>query len=827
MNVDALLTAHAAAADFLTTPAVEQLADHSPADSDDSNYPTYQRTQAGAVDHPAADEERILDFLASSTVAESLGRLAHYEVQEILGHGAFGIVLKAFDDKLHRLVAIKVMSPELAATSPPRKRFLREARATAAIRHEHVVAIHAVEEQPIPYLVMEYIPGQTLQQLLDEHGPLDVADVLRLGQEIASGLAAAHAQGLIHRDIKPANILLEGGLTGHVKITDFGLARAADDASLTQSGTIAGTPMYMSPEQAASGVIDQRSDLFSLGSVLYVMLSGRPPFRAATTLAVMKRVVEDTPRPVPEIIEDVPDWLCAIIHKLHAKQPDDRFSSASEVAGLLQRCLADVQASRPVQLPEGVPLSPETTSTMRESIRQGATHSKPRQKVAGRLPRWSSVAAIIVVLLVGLSLTEANGVTSLMKTVIRMTTGSGTLVIETDDPGISVTINGQEVGILGAGVEEFTLEPGDYQIAATKDGSSVSQQLVTITRGDREIVRVSMLSGEGDDDQAIDNAMNSDRRAAERALSLGGRIDVTVLGESFSRTLRKADGVPADPFFIDFIEVNNADDEFVTQLQGLLHLRALHLGGDSLTDAGLRHVTSVRSLQTLLLSDSSNVTDDTLLILGELKGVRTLHLHDLPITGAGLAHLTSCPWLEDIRLSFTSLVTDNDLEHLQRLPKLRNLHLEGRQFTDYGLSQLRGIKSLENLHLSYLSITDDGLKILRELPELKHLAIGNATITDAGLAEISNCNVLELVRLHDLTQITGSGIAQLEEVPRLSLSNCLIGDDDVGHLKGLAELRELDLTQTDVTESGIEELSQALPNCRIRWDGGVIDPVAE
>ena len=127
---------------------------------------------------------------------------------------------------------------------------------------------------------MEYIPGETLQQKHEQTGPLDVEDVLRIGAQIARGLAAAHDEGLIHRDIKPANILLEGGAEQDVKITDFGLARAADDASLTQSGAIAGTPLYMAPEQAKGGPLDHRSDLFSLGSVLYTMASGRPPFRA-------------------------------------------------------------------------------------------------------------------------------------------------------------------------------------------------------------------------------------------------------------------------------------------------------------------------------------------------------------------------------------------------------------------------------------------------------------------------------------------------------------------------------------------------------------------
>jgi hypothetical protein len=220
------------------------------------------------------NEQPALAFLEPSTKPGSLGRLGHHEVLEVLGRGGFGIVVRAFDESLHRVVAIKALAPELAATSPARKRFLREARASARVRHANVVQIYAVEERPLPYLVMEYIPGKTLQQGLDESGPLDVPDILRIGARIARGLAAAHEQGLIHRDIKPGNILLESGIEQNVKLTDFGLARAADDASLSQSGVIAGTPLYMAPEQAKGEPPDRRADLFSLGS-------GCTPWRAA------------------------------------------------------------------------------------------------------------------------------------------------------------------------------------------------------------------------------------------------------------------------------------------------------------------------------------------------------------------------------------------------------------------------------------------------------------------------------------------------------------------------------------------------------------------
>jgi serine/threonine protein kinase len=323
-------------------------------------------------------EDEALAFLAPPTRPDALGRIGHYEVLQVLGRGAFGIVFRAFDEVLQRVVAVKVLAPQLATTSPARKRFLREARSSAAIRHENVVQVYEVGEQPLPYLVIEFIPGETLQQRLDRMGPLDVPETLRIGRQIAEGLAAAHATDLIHRDIKPGNILLEAGQQ-KVKITDFGLARAADDASISQSGIIAGTPMYMAPEQAQGQALDQRADLFSLGSVLYQMVTGRPPFRASTTMAVLKRVAEDTPRPIREIIPETPPWLCDIIAKLHAKKPEDRFSSAREVADLLADCEAQLQKNAKLQDFSRIP-------------RSKPHRSRPRE--------WAVVAAVLVPVIV-------------------------------------------------------------------------------------------------------------------------------------------------------------------------------------------------------------------------------------------------------------------------------------------------------------------------------------------------------------------------------------------------------------------------------------------
>ena len=304
----------------------------------------------------------VLQQLAPTDDPDSLGRIGGYEVTGVVGAGGMGVVLKAHDRSLERIVAVKVMSPHLASSGSARKRFAREAKAAAAVLHPNVIAIHSVaSEDANPYLVMPFVRGASLQKRIDSQGPLPLKDTLRIGAQIAAGLAAAHEQGLVHRDIKPANILLEEGVE-RVTITDFGLARAVDDASMTCSGVIAGTPQYMSPEQARGEPIDARSDLFSLGGVLFAMCTGRSPFRAETTYGVLHRIANDKPTSVCEINTDVPVWLGQVIERLMAKRPDDRFESAAHVAELLEGCLAHVQQPAAIPLPDAVTaLAPKKT----------------------------------------------------------------------------------------------------------------------------------------------------------------------------------------------------------------------------------------------------------------------------------------------------------------------------------------------------------------------------------------------------------------------------------------------------------------------------------
>ncbi|MBL8848673.1 MAG: serine/threonine protein kinase, partial [Planctomycetaceae bacterium] len=335
-RVNELLQAEEQAGSFLQQPAIA-IASVAGCASDGT-----ARTQLEGESVAGEAATVSLDFLAPSRLPGSLGCMGQYEITEFVGSGGMGIVLKANDPKLNRVVAVKVLAPELGRNATARRRFMREGQAAAAIAHPHIVTIFAVDEDLLPYLVMEYVDGVSLQEKIDRDGVLELKETLRIGTQIAAGLSAAHTQGVIHRDIKPANILLENGVE-RVRITDFGLARAVDDVAVTRAGEVAGTPQYMSPEQAQGLPVDARSDLFSLGCVLYAMCTGRSPFRAESSIASLRRVCDDTPRPIQEVNLDTPEWLSAIISQLLEKLPEDRIQTAAEVADLLNQHLAHLQ----------------------------------------------------------------------------------------------------------------------------------------------------------------------------------------------------------------------------------------------------------------------------------------------------------------------------------------------------------------------------------------------------------------------------------------------------------------------------------------------------
>jgi tetratricopeptide (TPR) repeat protein/tRNA A-37 threonylcarbamoyl transferase component Bud32 len=335
-------------------------------------------------------------FLRPAEHADEIGRLGPYRVLEVLGSGGMGIVFRAEDVRLRRLVALKVMKPVLAAEDTSRRRFLREARLAGAVRHDHIVTAHEVgEDGGVPFLAMQLLRGESLEDRLGRDGRLPMAEVLRLGRQAAEGLAAAHARGLVHRDVKPSNIWLEDCSDGQlaatggppvapefrVKLLDFGLARSGDsETRLTDLDALIGTPGYMAPELAGGDRVDHRCDLFSLGCVLYRACTGQLPFPGEDAMAVLLAMAEADPKPPHAIDAELPPRLSDLILALLAREPAGRPPSAVAVAEALE------------DIGKGVPVSPA-----------GPGSVAPR----GRRPGRRRLAA--VVLLVGVLLLAGAG----------------------------------------------------------------------------------------------------------------------------------------------------------------------------------------------------------------------------------------------------------------------------------------------------------------------------------------------------------------------------------------------------------------------------------
>jgi serine/threonine-protein kinase len=254
-----------------------------------------------------------------------------YELMDHLATGGMGAVFRATDTRLHREVAVKVLKPELAGDPKFVERFRREARAAAALSHPNVAGVFDYgEDEGRNFIVMEYVRGRDLARLLREDGPLSSERTALIGAQIAEALAHAHEAGLVHRDIKPANVIV--GPDDRVKVTDFGIARAQADSSLTATGSVLGTAQYISPEQASGEQVGPASDVYSLGIVLYEMLTGSVPFTGDSTLAVAMRHMREEVPPPSSLTADVPPALDSIVARATAKRPLDRFRGAGELA---------------------------------------------------------------------------------------------------------------------------------------------------------------------------------------------------------------------------------------------------------------------------------------------------------------------------------------------------------------------------------------------------------------------------------------------------------------------------------------------------------------
>jgi serine/threonine protein kinase len=768
------------------------------------------------------------DFLLPPQQPNEIGRLGHYRILRKLGAGGMGIVFLAEDIHLKRQVALKVLQPEAATDREAHQRFLREAQAAANLEHENIVTIFQVgEERGVPYLAMQLLKGMSLEDRLRqaEHAKppalLSSAEILCLGRQIARGLAAAHEHGLVHRDIKPGNIFLVSGgvvsgasdhspLTTHhsplhhsatVKILDFGLARPVrDDAHLTQSGSVVGTPAYMAPEQARGRVVDGRCDLFSLGVVLYRMCTGQMPFTGHGTMAVLTSLAVDDPKPVSELNPAAPQELAELVMQLLNKDPARRPASAQAVAGRL----ADLEAwqTAPVRakpVPLAVPVKRAVAPNPWADIDvtepalprsalppPGSGRSKPLPVGHGSGRRRRLFIAVAVALL---------GI------------GAGLLFQQ-------VIIRDKD----GKRIAEIEL-PKDGKVSVVKDGKEVP--LVPNEKGASK----SELRPKGS------GSANADRKVAEWVLSIGGKVairqagnirgieetknlpsgDLSLVGVAFHNTKQLNDAGLAKLKLLLNIERINLDSTPITDA-GLVHLEALtnltelNLSSNFITDAGLVHLKNLTNLTSLQLYGIS-MSDRGLVHVKGLTNLTTLGLLGVPITDAGLTHLKTLTKLTGLSLEGTR-VTDNGLTALQSLTELRGLRLDSTGVTDAGLTHLQKLSKLETLYLPGTQVSDAGLVHLQKLPHLNSLILNRTRVTDAGLAQLQGLPQLTTLQLMH-TKVSDAGLEYLQKLPNLSdieLEDTHVTDAGLAKLKSLTNLRGLGLSETKVTDNGLVQL---------------------
>ena len=298
-----------------------------------------------AIDQPTAGAGPTAAFVNDANGDVLPAAIGGYKVLATIGRGAMGQVYLAEDNRLDRRVAIKVMHPSRASDPASRQRFLRESRATAAVEHPHVVTIHQVgehrqggEQSGLPYIVMQCLHGETLGTYRAKVGRVPLPEALRIGREIAEGLAAAHRRGLVHRDIKPENIILEGPAR-EVKIIDFGLVCDLGDdpskAPVTVEGAVLGTPAYMAPERISDRPVDARADLFGLGVMLYELLADRLPFTGTSMMAMLASIAHGSPTPLRSVAPDMPDDVSKLVMQMIAHDPANRPATAQAVADML------------------------------------------------------------------------------------------------------------------------------------------------------------------------------------------------------------------------------------------------------------------------------------------------------------------------------------------------------------------------------------------------------------------------------------------------------------------------------------------------------------
>ena len=734
-------------------------------------------------------------LLAAPVLPDEIGRLGPYRVLARIGVGGMGLVFRAEDPNLRRLVALKVMLPQFTADSMARARFLREARAAAAVEHDHIVPIFQVgEDRGVPYLAMPLLKGESLAARLKATGPLPLFHAVRIAREVAEGLEAAHAVGLIHRDVKPSNIWLEGDLR-RVRILDFGLAQVVGPAKTESSRLldqdVVGTPAYMSPEQAGNEAIDGRSDLFSLGVVLYQMVSGRLPFKSGTAVVTLTSIATDPPLPPVELNPDLPPDLNTLILRLLAKRAEDRPATAAEVA----RRLADLEVEL-TALP--LPSMADLPGDPFAELNHPETERRPKPRPAGPtgVRRWTRLGWIAAIGFLGALVGVRLGAFLLVPAPL------GIVYIDSEETTALVVVKHPDGSVVREATADrkIALKPGDYviELAESKGGLRLSPSSVTVQKNVRTTVRiVREVTGPVDPDW--------DRRVADEFLKRREfKLRVQYSDKSEADLTGNVHGVPNGRFFVIGVTASpsgvfSADD---ARLVGnLTKLTTLDITGKRIGNKGLQHLTSLKTLTFLRLGENE-ITDEGVKHLKNLTNLTHLWLDQNAITNVGLAELSGLSRLSALGLTETR-ITDTGLSHVGRFTDLQYLTLNRvKGITNEGLDHLVGLKKVTLLWLEDTAVTDAGLDRLARSQSAMGVFLNRTGVTDKGVTALPAD-----------TKLMG-----------FDLSGTAVTDVSLNHLAGLKQIRAVLVHGTKVTANGVKKFAAARKDCDLSSDFGQYGP---
>ena len=773
--------------------------------------------------------------------SSALGEVGPYKLLELLGQGGMGAVYKALHPRLDKVVALKVLHAG-RIKNDALDRFDREMKALGKLDHPHLIrALDAGDADGTHYLVMEFVSGMDLSNLLAKRGKLRIADACELIAQAAMGLNAAHSRGMIHRDIKPANLMLAEQEFGPpiVKVLDLGLALLSespqpDAGGLTSDGQIMGTIDYMPPEQAQdSHTVDIRADIYSLGATLYALLTGGSIFQGRPHTTLMQKLMALATEPIPPIRErrpDVTEPLAQIVHRMLARDPKQRFASMAEVIAALKPFTVGANLSvllSPHQHDAPASGSIDENSRLSATVRLQADDHSLARRTSGTLataeisrnalasgssvvasPEPDTSAFRLMTKTRAAIAAAVAGVLLLGAILFSIKTPHGEIIVKVD--GLSAEEQKQiEIKVSGNGVMKIANEANgwtigvkedgkyDVQLTGGKDRVQIDKDQVTVTRRDKAIVTVSLKPNGA---AMLANTLkvttptngsnfDPDRRAAEWILTINDGpapdLFITIAGQ---RTGLKDRQLPTEPFHVsDF------------PLQGPI----IDKLGDRLADELATKIKGIRVKQIRLAS-------------------RTL-------TTAGFAKLVAMPEFSELN-ALEVFCHDHDMDDgvfplLAKLPDLDRLTINAStatgapNLTGKGIGELKACSRMGQINWLNSTPSPQAVEELAQLPKLYALGFNNIVCSERHTLALSKLKLLELAFYESkVDDSMVKHLATMEKLQRLGLGANPITDKGLSELKGLKNLKTIELGLTKVTAAGVADFQQALPECKIDWD---------